>query len=120
MANIKFHQMVSYYRKQKGWTMKELAEKMGKTESAVSKWESGTASPKIKDINELSKILGVHANSLIFGSTTAKENDAINETIEIMKKLDDAAQANILNFARFEFSQAEQAAKNKENQNTAS
>ncbi|QIW58305.1 helix-turn-helix domain-containing protein [Lactococcus raffinolactis] len=117
MTDIKFDKMVSYYRKLNGWTMKELAEKMGKTESAVSRWESGTASPKIKDINVLSEILGIDADILIFGKSKLVEptNDIISETIEIMQKLDEEHQKNILNFARFEYAQAEQAKQLEEN-----
>lgn len=120
MAEIKFDKMVSYYRKINGWTMKELAERMGKTESAVSRWESGTASPKIKDINTLSEILGVDADILIFGKSTSSNSnsDIISETIEIMKKLDEEHQKNILNFARFEYTQAEQD-KQKEEKNAS-
>lgn len=117
MAEIKFDKMVSYYRKMNGWTMKELAERMGKTESAVSRWESGTASPKIKDINILSEVLGVDADVLIFGKSTSSNSssDIISETVEIMKQLDKTTQSNILNFVKFEFTKAEQAKQAEEN-----
>ena len=116
MAEIKFDKMVSYYRKLNGWTMKELAEKMGKTESAVSKWESGTASPKIKDINIISEVLGVDSDVLIFGKSksSSSSNDIISETVDIMKHLDKTTQSNILNFVKFEFAKAEQVKQSKE------
>ena len=116
MAEIKFDKMVSYYRKLNGWTMKELAEKVGKTESAVSKWESGTASPKIKDINILSEVLGVDADVLIFGKSKSSSysNDIISETVDIMKHLDKTTQSNILDFVKFEFTKAEQVIQSKE------
>lgn len=122
MTDIKFDKMVSYYRKLNGWTMKELAEKMGKTESAVSRWESGTASPKIKDINVLSEILGIDADILIFGKSKLVEptNDIISETIEIMQKLDETSQERILAFVKFEHAQTETATKNKDDRNAAS
>ncbi|MDU0407489.1 hypothetical protein N42HA_00484 [Lactococcus lactis] len=50
---IKFSLMVKTLRQQAGLTMKQLAEKMGKTESAISRWESGDNSPKLEDINAL-------------------------------------------------------------------
>ncbi len=114
MSEIHFDKMVNYYRKQNGWTMKELAEKIGKTESAISKWESGISSPKIKDINILSNVLGVDTDSLIFGALPNSESKIISETIELMKKLDEKSQANILNFAKFEYAQAETANQIKE------
>ena len=54
---------------------------------------------------------------LIFGKSKLVEptNDIISETIEIMQKLDEEHQKNILNFARFEYAQAEQAKQLEEN-----
>ena len=51
MANqIAFPEMVKYFRLQKNLTMEELAKKLGKAKSSISKWESGERSPKIYEI----------------------------------------------------------------------
>ncbi len=43
--------------KEKGWTQKELAKKMGKTESEVSKWLSGLHNLTLKSITKLETVL---------------------------------------------------------------
>jgi len=48
---------VSRLMKEKGWTQKELARKMGKTESEVSKWLSGLHNLTLKSIVKLETIL---------------------------------------------------------------
>lgn len=67
-TDIKFPQMVDYFRKENGWTMKELAKKMGKTESAISRWISGNNSPKMEDIHALAKIFDTDIDTLVYGS----------------------------------------------------
>lgn len=66
--DIKFPQMLRYYRQQKGLTMKQLAKEMGKTESAISRWESGDNSPKMADIIDLAGFLEVDIDLLIYGA----------------------------------------------------
>ena len=41
MRNRTFGMLIAEYRKEKGMTQLELAEKMGVTDKAVSKWERG-------------------------------------------------------------------------------
>ena len=41
MDNKKFGQFILQFRKEKGWTQLELAEKLNITDKAVSKWERG-------------------------------------------------------------------------------
>ncbi|WP_416037691.1 helix-turn-helix domain-containing protein [Lactococcus formosensis] len=67
-TDIKFPQMVDYFRKEKGWTMKELANKMGKTESAVSRWISGDNSPKMEDVHALAKLFDTDIDTLVYGA----------------------------------------------------
>lgn len=69
-TDIKFPQMVDYFRKENGWTMKELAIKMGKTESAISRWISGDNSPKMEDIHALATIFDTDIDTLVYGSKT--------------------------------------------------
>jgi transcriptional regulator with XRE-family HTH domain len=49
---------ITYLLKVKGMSQKQLAEKMGKKESEVSKWISGTHNFTIKTISKLEVILG--------------------------------------------------------------
>ena len=46
-------------RKNKGVTQKELAERLGISEQAVSKWEKNLSNPSTKNLLEIAKIFGV-------------------------------------------------------------
>ena len=56
--------MISSLRKEKGMTQLELAEKMGVTDKAVSKWERNLSFPDINSIPELAEILDVSVDDL--------------------------------------------------------
>ncbi len=59
MDNQKFGEFIASLRKEKGWTQRELAEKLNVTDKAVSKWERGVGFPDIKTIEPLAEALGV-------------------------------------------------------------
>ena len=55
---------IKKYRKQKGMTQKELADAIGVSVQAISKWECG-ATPDITQILPLAAALGASANELL-------------------------------------------------------
>ena len=55
----KFGSFVSSLRKAKGYTQKELAEKLYISDKAVSKWEVGASLPDTALLVPLSELLGV-------------------------------------------------------------
>ena len=59
MDNKKFGQFILQFRKEKGWTQLELAEKLNITDKAVSKWERGVGFPDIKMIEPLAEVFNV-------------------------------------------------------------
>lgn len=54
--------MIASLRKEKGMTQLELAEKMGVTDKAVSKWERDLACPDINTIPKLAEPYPVLSN----------------------------------------------------------
>ncbi len=62
-----FGQYLSSLRKQKHMTQAELAEKLGVTNKAVSKWETGEAMPDTALLVPISKIFGVTVDELLNG-----------------------------------------------------
>ena len=57
--------MISSLRKETGMTQLELAEKMGVTDKAVSKWERDLSCPDVNAIPKLADILGVSVDELM-------------------------------------------------------
>lgn len=79
-------------RKEKNLTQKELAEKLGVTDKAVSKWERGQGCPDVSILEILSNELGVSILELLKGRIIENEvikvteaNDYIQETIKFTK-----------------------------------
>lgn len=56
---------IAALRREKQLTQAELAEKMGVTDKAVSKWERNLSCPDVSSIPRLAEILGVSSGSLI-------------------------------------------------------
>ncbi len=74
--------MIAELRKQNGMTQLELAEKMGVTDKAVSKWERDLSCPDINSLPNLAEILGVSVEELM---QTKKDTDApASKVSEIM------------------------------------
>ena len=74
--------IIAQLRKEKGMTQLELAEKMGVTDKAVSKWERDLSCPDINSLPTLAEILGVSVDELM---QIKKEADApVSKVAEIM------------------------------------
>lgn len=67
MDLLKTGKMISNLRKEKGFTQKEVAEKLGICPKTVSKWETGHGFPDISLVSELSKIFQVDISKLLEG-----------------------------------------------------
>lgn len=74
MDQEKIGEFISEKRKEKGLTQAELAEKLGITDRAVSKWERGKSLPDASIMLELCSILGITVNDLLSGEVVSMEN----------------------------------------------
>lgn len=61
-------------RREKGWTQLELADKMGVTDKAVSKWERDICWPDTASLPKLAALFGLTIDQLI-GGTEALPDD---------------------------------------------
>jgi len=52
-------------RKKNGWSQEELAERLGVSRQAVSKWESAGSVPDLQKVIQLSKLFGVSTDYLL-------------------------------------------------------
>ena len=58
---------ITKYRKSKGMTQEVLAEKLGVSPQAVSKWETDTSCPDITMLPRLCAVLGITTDELLTG-----------------------------------------------------
>lgn len=65
-------------REAKGLTQLQLAEKIGVSSKAVSKWETAKGLPDITLIEPLSQALGVSVLELMSGETVINKNSSAN------------------------------------------
>lgn len=65
MKNQTLGAMIASLRKENGMTQLELAEKMGVTDKAVSKWERDLSYPDINSLPKLADIFGVSVEQLM-------------------------------------------------------
>ena len=71
--NTKFSDTIVLLRKEKGLTQKELADKLGVTDKAVSRWETGKNYPDIEVLKKLADVLEVSVDDLLQGDIKLAE-----------------------------------------------
>ena len=70
-------------RKSKNWTQKQLGEKLGVTDRAVSKWETGRSLPDICLIVDIFKLFDLQVSELLAGRKI-EEEDYKKETEQML------------------------------------
>lgn len=81
MKKQTFGTMIAALRKEQSMTQLELAEKMGVTDKAVSKWERDLSFPDVKSIPKLAEIFNVSMDELMQIQTHMKENTNDNRKV---------------------------------------
>ena len=74
MNQIKIGRFIAECRKKANLTQIQLAEKLGITDKAISKWERGVAMPDTSIMLNLCDILGISVNELLNGEKIYMEN----------------------------------------------
>ena len=75
MNQIKIGEFISSQRRKNNLTQAALAEKLGITDRAVSKWERGKGLPDVSLMLDLCEILGITVNELLNGEKISMENN---------------------------------------------
>ena len=75
MNQIKIGRFIAECRKKANLTQMQLAEKLGITDKAISKWERGIAMPDTSIMLELCDILCISVNELLSGEKINMENN---------------------------------------------
>jgi len=74
MDQIKIGEFIASQRKARNLTQAALAEKLGITDRAVSKWERGKGLPDVSIMLDLCEIFGITVNELLSGEKISMEN----------------------------------------------
>lgn len=92
MDQVKIGKFIAERRKEKDLTQMELAEKLGITDRAVSKWECGRSMPDSSIMLELCHTLDISVNDLLTGEVIEmKDNQRHDELlIEIVKQKEES------------------------------
>ena len=64
---------IAHRRKELGMTQRQLAEILGVTNKAVSKWETGQGLPDVGSLPELARVLGVTVDEILDGKEAVRE-----------------------------------------------
>ena len=93
MDQVKIGKFIAACRKEKGLTQASLAEKLGITDRAVSKWETGKSLPDASIMLELCELLEINVNELLTGEHITMDNYkelAESKMLELKQKEENA------------------------------
>lgn len=93
MDQIKIGKFIAECRKKANLTQMQLAEKLGITDKAISKWERGIAMPDSSIMLELCDILDISVNDLLCGEVVTMDNynkEMENKLIEMLRQKEEA------------------------------
>ena len=88
-----FGAFLAQLRREKGWTQKDLAEKLYVSDKAVSKWERGLSVPDVSLLLPLAELLGVSVTELLEGRRLEEAAIPADEVEVLVKKSLKALQA---------------------------
>ncbi len=86
---MKLYEKITLYRKKNGLSQEELAEKIGVSRQAVSKWETGDALPEITKLKALADTFNVTVDFLLDEETTEFSHQNQPQSISVLDKYAD-------------------------------
>ncbi|MBR1597613.1 MAG: helix-turn-helix transcriptional regulator [Lachnospiraceae bacterium] len=92
MDQQKIGRFIAEMRKKQGYTQKEIAEQLGISDKAVSKWETGRSMPDNSIMLPLCELLNINVNELLSGeslSVTEYNRKAEENMMNLMKDSDE-------------------------------
>lgn len=82
MDSVRFGQFVARCRREAGLTQRQLGERVGVTDKAVSKWERGLSLPDVALLEPLAEQLGVSVAELLQGKRRESPAPEVEEAVE--------------------------------------
>ncbi|KST92897.1 Phage repressor [Lactococcus lactis subsp. lactis] len=102
--------------------MKEFGEKLGKSESAISKWIKGVRSPMVEDFDKMVNLFNTDPETLMYGASEL--STTLSEINKISSQLEEQRQKIVLDTANSQLKEQEKetakviSLENKKNQQT--
>ena len=80
--------LIAAKRRELGMTQLELAEKMGVTDKAVSKWERDLSCPDVNSLPKLAEVFGISLDELMQIKTESvdREKSAVSDIVSLVLK----------------------------------
>ncbi len=94
MNQIKIGKFIAQRRKQCNLTQAQLADRLGITDRAVSKWETGKSLPDSSIMLDLCKTLNITVNDLLCGEVVSMEKQNAEMENRLLELLKDKEQAD--------------------------
>ena len=79
--------IIAAKRKELGMTQLDLAEKMGVTDKAVSKWERDLSYPDVNSLPKLAKLFGMSVDELMQLKTESAQNETTQSVRDIVSTI---------------------------------
>ncbi|MBS6024987.1 MAG: helix-turn-helix domain-containing protein [Paeniclostridium sp.] len=79
---------LKFLRKEKGYTLEQMANDLNTTKVTLSRYENGTREPKSETLNQLSDYFNVSIDYL-FGKTDERTAPTKSEIIDVKKAIDE-------------------------------
>lgn len=89
MDHQKIGCFIAALRREKGWTQRELATRLGVTDKAVSRWETGKGLPDISLLRPLSEALGVSVNELLSGEAITPGQELAKSDAFVLRAIEE-------------------------------
>lgn len=101
MDQILTGKFISQERKRKGYTQKQLSEKLGISDKTVSKWERGNGFPEVSLLLPLCNELDITVNELLSGERVSEEDyckNAEENMLNLVKEAQESKKRIIMSF----------------------
>ncbi|EOH8810231.1 helix-turn-helix domain-containing protein [Enterococcus faecalis] len=113
---IKFGEMLDFFRQEKNMTMEELGAYLGRNKSTVSRWISGERYPKIEEVEQIVSFFDTDIETLLFGANKIDTKNSILSLInETSSQLSPPRQQKVYDFAENQLKEQEQEIKRENN-----
>lgn len=96
MVKMTIEERIQELRKSKGLSQEQLAETLGVSRQAVSKWESGQSMPEIDKLIAMSTLFGVTIDYILKGATSPSQDNKKHNEMKLGSQVISAAATMLL------------------------